>query len=140
MTEARRPAHLAVLLGASAGIYAVSLAGITALQSSADQALIDDRAPLDSVTVSLSGGHDALEADLDRVTRAYSEAAAGYDRLAPRLDEMETALDAYAGSVSEVSGAAKALPGRVSLPTVTRTVTVRAKAPATSATTGASGG
>ena len=139
MTDARRPAHLAVLLGASAGIYAVSLAGVTALQSATDQAVIDDRAPLGAATTSLSGGHDALESDLDRAARAYDDAAAGYDRLGPRLDAMETSLDALAGSVSKVSGAARALPGHVALPPVTRTVTTKA-APVTHATTGASGG
>jgi hypothetical protein len=140
MTDARRPTHLAVLLGASAGIYAVSLAGVTALQSATDQARIDARAPIDSATLSLSGGHDAIETELDRADRAYAEAAARYDRLGPRLDGLGTSLDALAGTVSQVSGAAKALPGRVSLPKVTRTVTTRVAAPATHATTGASGG
>jgi hypothetical protein len=138
MTDARRPAHLAVLLGASAGIYAVSLAGVTALQSATDQAVIDERAPLGAATTSLSDGHDALEGDLERAARAYGDAAAGYDRLGPRLDAMETSLDALAGTVSQVSGAAKALPGHVTLPVVTRTVTTAA-APVTHATTGASG-
>jgi hypothetical protein len=139
MTDARRPTHLAVLLGASAGIYAASLAGVTALQSSADRAIIDARAPLDAATVSLTGGHDALESDLDRADRAYGDAAARYDRLAPRLDGLETSLDTLAGTVTQVSGAAKALPGRVTLPKVTRTVQTKA-APVTHATTGASGG
>lgn len=139
MTDARRPIHLVVLLGATAGIYAVSLAGVTALQSAADRALIDDGAPLDATTSSLSAGHDAFENDLARAARAYGDAAAGYDRLAPRLDELEISLDTLAGTVAKVSGAAKALPARVALPTVTRTVTTRT-APATHATTGASGG
>ena len=139
MTDARRPAHLVVLLGASAGMYAVSLAGVTALQAATDRAVIDDRAPLDAATTSLAGGHDALESDLDRATRAYGDAAAGYDRLGPRLDAMEESLDALAGSVSQVSGAALALPAHVALPKVTRTVTTRS-APVTHATTGASGG
>lgn len=140
MTDARRPTHLAVLLGASAGIYAVSLAGVTALQSSADQALIVARTPVDSATVSVTVGHDALESVLSRADQAYTEAAGRYDRLAPRLDGLETSLDALAGNVAKVSGAAKSLPGRVALPTVTRTVTTRVAAPATHATTGASGG
>ena len=93
MTDARRPIHLVVLLGATAGIYAVSLAGVTALQSAADRALIDDGAPLDATTSSLSAGHDAFENDLARAARAYGDAAAGYDRLAPRLDELEISLD-----------------------------------------------
>jgi hypothetical protein len=139
MTDARRPAHLAVLLGASAGIYAVSLAGVTALQSATDQALIDERAPLGAATSTLAGGHDAVETDLERAARAYGDAAAGYDRLGPRLDAMESSLDALAGTVSQVSGAAQALPGRVALPVVTRTVTTKV-APVTHATTGASGG
>jgi len=139
MTDARRPTHLAVLLGASAGMYAVSLAGVTALQASADQAVIEDRAPLDTAATSLSGGHDTLESDIDRAARAYADAAARYDRLAPRLDEIETSLDGLAATVSQLSGAARALPGRVTLPRVTRTVQTKA-APATHATTGASGG
>jgi hypothetical protein len=139
MTDARRPTHLAVLLGASAGIYAASLAGVTALQSSAFQTVIDDRAPLDAATISLKGGHDALETDLDRADEAYGDAAARYDRLAPRLDGLETSLDMLAGTVSQVSGAAKALPGRVALPKVTAAVPAKA-APPTHGTTGASGG
>jgi ABC-type phosphonate transport system ATPase subunit len=139
MTDARRPVHLVVLLGATAGIYAVSLAGVTALQSAADRAHIDDGAPLDATTSSLSAGQDAFERDLASAARAYGDAAAGYDRLAPRLDELEISLDTLAGTVAKVSGAAKALPARVALPTVTHTMTTRA-APATHATTGASGG
>jgi len=138
MTEPRRPVHLAVLLGASAGIYAVSLAGVAALQSTTDRALIDERAPLDAATTALSGGHDAVETDLEGAVRAYGDAAAGYDGLGPRLDEMETSLDALAGTVSRVTGAARTLPGHVTLPVVPRTVTTRA-APASHATTGASG-
>jgi hypothetical protein len=140
MTDARRPTHLAVLLGASAGVYAVTLAGVTVLQSATDQALIDARTPVDSATISLSGGHDTLESELDLADRALGEAAERYDRLAPRLDGLETSLDTLAGTVSQVGGAARALPGRVSLPKVTRTVTTRVAAPATHATTGASGG
>lgn len=148
MTDPRRPVHLVALLGASAGIYAVSLAGVTFLQSSADQALTDARAPLGSATSVLTSGHDSLETDLARAERAYGDAAAGYDLLTPRLDGMETSLDALAGSVSNVTGAAQALPAHVALPKVVRSVStstasttrVKAKAPATHAKSGASGG
>ena len=138
MTDARRPAHLVVLLGASAGIYAVSLAGVAALQSATDRAVMEERAPLGAATSTLAGGHDAVETDLERAARGYGDAIASYDRLGPRLDAMETSLDALAGTVSQVSGAARALPGHVALPVVTRTVTTRA-APVIHATTGASG-
>lgn len=147
MTEARRPVHLAVLLGASAGLYAVSLAGVVMLQSSTDRAVMDDRAPFDLAASALATGHDALDAAVTGADRAYGDAAARYDRLAPRLDAMESSLDSLAGSVAHVSGAAKALPGRIALPKVTRAIstststsTARAKAPVTHARTGASGG
>jgi hypothetical protein len=153
VVDLRRPPHLVVLLGASAGIYAASLAGVTFLQSSADRALIEDRAPLDAATGSISSDHDSLESDLTRAARAYEDALARYDLLGSRLDGMETSLDTLAGSVSDVSGAAQALPGRVSLPRVTRAssgsgggstsgskAAPRAAAPATNASTGASGG
>lgn len=144
MAEKRRPVHLAVLLGASAGIYAVSLAGATALQSSADLALMRDRAPFDSATSSLADGHDALETDIARAAQAYGDVAGSYDRLTPRLAATESSLDKLDASVAKVSGAARALPGRVALPAraalpqVSRSVSSR-RAPATSATTGASG-
>ena len=138
MTDGRRPTHLAVLIGASAGFYAVSLAAVTALQSAADRAVIDDRRPLGEATRSLAGGHDVLETDLARAVRAYDDAAARYDALATRLDDVESSLDTLATKVSAVSGAARSLPGHVALPTVTRTVSSKA-APVTHATTGASG-
>ena len=140
MTDARRPAHLAVLVGASAGIYAASLAGITALQSATDQATIENRRPLGVAADALSGGHNILEADLTRAARAYGDAASRYDAVAARLAELETSLDSLAGSVTQVTGAAKSLPNRVSLPPVTRSVVTTRSAPVTHATTGASGG
>jgi hypothetical protein len=153
MADPRRPLHLVVLLGASAGLYATSLAGVTFLQSATDRALIDDRAPLDAATGSISSDHDSLESDLARAARAYDAALARYDLLGTQLDGMESSLDNLAGTVSDVSGAAKALPGRVTLPRVTRSSsgssgstatssksTSKAAAPATNANTGASGG
>jgi hypothetical protein len=139
MTDVRRPVHLAVLLGVSAGMYAVTLAGVAYLQSRADQALIDERAPLASATTRIAGGHDSLETGLTLAGRAYGDAASRYDRLAPDLARMETALDALAGSVSTISGAAQALPGHVTLPPVSRSVSSGVAAPATHAKTGASG-
>ncbi|MEA2610440.1 MAG: hypothetical protein QOG32_166 [Chloroflexota bacterium] len=148
----RRPLHLFVLAGASAGIYSVSLAGVTFLQSSVDRALIAERAPFDQATTSLVNSHDALDTDITKADQAYADAAARYDLLTPQLAGMETSLDALAGSVSTVSGAAKALPAHAPLPKVTRSVstsstggstaTARAKAPApvSHAKTGPSGG
>jgi hypothetical protein len=139
MTESRLPIHLAILLGVSAGMYAGSLAVVTALQSATDQSVTDARAPLQKTIQLVVEGHDALDADLARASRAYGDAAALYDRLAPDLSALETSLEGLAKSTSKVSGAARALPGHVAWPAVTRTVVVTSR-PATQATTRASGG
>ena len=60
MTESRRPIHLAVLVGVSAGAYAISLAGVTALQSTTDARIAAERAPADHAVDVMAVGHDRL--------------------------------------------------------------------------------
>ena len=139
MTERRLPTHIAVLIGASTAAYAISLAGMTALQSSADQAVIEVQAPTDEAAARLRIEHDRLQAEIDRSVAIYTASAARFEAVAAGLDGLDSSLEAYAGRMERVTGAARALPGRVNLPTVSRTTTTRAK-PATSASTGASGG
>jgi hypothetical protein len=141
MTDTRRPVHLAVLVGVSAGAYAVSLAGVTALQSATDARIAAERAPAKHAVDVMASGSDELEASLDAATHAYTVAAGRYARLAPKLTDMETSLDELGKHVEQVTGAAKSLPGRVkvSLPRVstsTRTVT---RTKVVHSTTGASG-
>jgi len=140
MTEPRRPLHLAVLAGISASAYAISLAGVTALQAATDADLAADRAPAARAADLMASGHDDIETTLDDATRAYTAAAARYSQLVPQLEQMEGQLDQLAKRTGTVSGAANALPGRVSLPTIsssTRTVT---RTRVVHTTTGASGG
>ncbi len=139
VADRRLPAHVAVLIGASTAAYAVSLAGMAALQSSADQALIEERAPTDATAARLKTEHDRLQAEIDRSIAVYSASATRFEAVAVGLDSLDRSLKAYAGRMERVTGAARALPGRVSLPAVSRTTTSRPK-PATSASTGASGG
>lgn len=141
MTDPRRPLHLAVMFGASTAIYAISMAGVASIQSKADQTLTARQAPADDAATRLRDGHDALDARLARAAAAYARAAAGYDALVTTLDTTETALGDYAGRVAAVSGAAKSLPSRVSMPSVSTKVVVKTTSrPKTSASTGASGG
>ena len=141
MTETRRPLHLAVLIGASTAIYAVSMAGVTALQASDDRGLIERQSPAEAAAARLRDGHDRLESTIDGISDAYDRAAGGYDLLTPKLTETETSLSELADRVGSITGAARALPGQVTLPPVTRTVvrTQVVSRPATRATTGASG-
>jgi hypothetical protein len=139
MTDVRRPLHLVVMVGASTALYAISLAGVTAIQSNADRALIVRQSPAENATTRVGKVNDRLETSLARAADAYTDAAARYDALAPRLESMETSLEQLAGRVQAVSGAARALPGRVSLPTVHRSAPAALARPRTSANTGASG-
>lgn len=141
MTERRRPVHLAVLVGVSASAYAASLAGVTALQSSMDARIAADRAPAGHAADLLATGHDQLETSLDEASRAYTQAAGRYAALGTRLIDMETSLDDLGKRVAKVTGAADALPGHVSLPTIRTTTSTRVvtRTKVVHATTGASG-
>lgn len=141
MTDARRPLHLAVLLGASTALYAGSMAGVALLQSNADRALTERQAPAKDAVARLHDGHDRLEAAIGRATDAYDHAASRYDTIAPKVSDTEAALADLAATVQTIGGAARALPAHVNLPPVSRMV-VRATSskPRTSASTGASGG
>ena len=140
VADRRFPAHVAILVGASTAIYAISLAGVTALQSNTDQALILARTPGVEAVARIGDGHDRVQVEIARSTGAYADSAARFDDLAAGLSTLDATLDSYAGRTAVVSGAARALPARVSLPTVSRTVTSTSAKPRVKAATGASGG
>jgi hypothetical protein len=138
-TDRRLPLHLAVLVGASTAAYAISLAGVTALQSAADGAVVQARTPARDAAARLTDGHDRLQAELDAAARAYATSAARYDALSAEVTTLDATLEGYADAAARVSGAARALPGRVNLPSVSRTSTGTTTKPRVSGTTGASG-
>lgn len=139
MTETRRPVHLAVLVGVSASAYAISLAGVAALQSATDARVAADRAPAGQAADALATGHDELERSLDEASRAYVLSSGRYARVGTGLVDMEASLDALGTRVEKVSGAANALPGRVSLPAISTSTRVITRTRVVHATTGASG-
>lgn len=139
MTERRRPLHVGVFLGLSAGAYALSLAGVTALQAQTEAATTADRSPAAEALAGLAAQHDSLEADAMRAGFAYERATGAYDRVGQALADVETQLGQLATIVQAVDGAARALPNRVALPAVSRTVT-RSRPATVHATTAASGG
>jgi hypothetical protein len=140
MTEGRRrPLHLVVLFGASAGAYAVSLAGVTAQQSQADAVVIAQRAPVAAAIDQAAAAHRALEGDLTTATRRYRDLAAGYARVVGELEGMERATDAVVVRAARVADAAGSMPTRVALPAVPAAPRAAVPAPVTHATTGGSG-
>jgi hypothetical protein len=133
------PARAGMLLGASAAVYAVTLAGISVLQAQDDSAVAARRQPFLDAIAERRAANDALEASLvqaDATVRAlggfYAQAGDGVAAYEARLDEL-------AALVAEVQGSAASLPTRISLPKVTVSTSVGTRAPATSTRTGASG-
>jgi len=141
--SARRPLHVAVMTGAAAGIYAASLAGVTALQASADAGLAAERQPVAAAIAEQRALHDSLDTALAQAADGYAEAAAAYAAILETLGAHEADLAALRAAVAAVEGSAAGLgtPARPALPTVRSSVGVApAPRPATNATSGASGG
>lgn len=141
MIDRRVPTHLAILIGVSAGAYAVSLAGITALQSSADARLTAQRLPSQQAAEQAARDHDALERAVAAAADRYAGLADRYEQAGTSIGSVELALDGLATRAASLTeSAAKLRVAPFSLPRVARSVTQTVSAPKTHATTKASGG
>jgi hypothetical protein len=135
----RRPVHLAIFVGLSAGAYAVSLAGVTALQAASVQAVSDGYAPTSDAIDLLKTHHDQLEARLQAATAAYNTAAGGYGDVSDSLKAYEEQLQALAKQVTKTKGSAVWVPpAGGGLPSVGRVSATTSK-PVSHAKTCASG-
>ncbi len=137
--ETRRPLHVGVLLGLSAGAYAVALAGVTGLQSATDQATIAAREPAVAAVEAAAAEHDRLEALLADARAALASASGDYEAQVARVADLQARLETLAAAVGALEGATLALPTRLALPSAPR-VPAAVSRPATQASTGASGG
>lgn len=135
-TATRSPA-----VGMTAGLYAVSLAGVTVLQSATDTQLAADRAPAAGAVAQLKSTHDAMEGSLDRLAGAYTKAADGYQAITDGIAWYEQALAALEQQVKAAAGSAAALsvPSLARLPAVSSSAAVVSSRPAVNACTTASG-
>lgn len=138
MVDRRLPAHIAVLLGASVGAYAVSLACVTALQANWDASVRADRAPARRAADAISADHDALETTVEAAARRYVTLIERYSRIGGSMTGMQESLGVLAERAATLSETAASLPTRVSLPAV-RSAPARVAPPRTQATTRASG-
>jgi len=105
----RRPVHVVVAVGMTAGLYAISLAGVAMLQSASDVQLAADRAPALGAVAGLKSAHDAMEASLGTLSDAYAHAADGYKGIAKGVVGHEKALAALGQQVQAAAGSAAAL-------------------------------
>lgn len=136
--ELRLPPHIGVFLGASTAAYAVSLAGVTVLQARSEAALVADRAPVVAGIDAVAARNELLTAALSAAGVDYQAATDAYVANGGRLADLEQALATLASKVAQIDGVSRSLPTSINLPKVVRRVTT-SSAPATSATTGASG-
>jgi hypothetical protein len=141
------PARAGLLIGASAAVYAVSLAGVATLQADTDAQLAAARAPYVDEVAGLRSANDELEQLLLEADAEARALAADYGAVGVMVTDYQTRLDALAGLVAEVEGSAAALPARIKLPSVSTRGAIAGSsrssggsAPKTSGTSGASGG
>jgi hypothetical protein len=134
----RVPAHVVVMLSAATAGYAATLACVAGLQAADEAALAAARAPAAEKVAALSAAHDRLAADLEASRMAYGTVAGAYDRATATLESVDRVLADLASAVAKIDGVSRSLPTSVRIP-VPRTV-VQVRAPATHATTRASGG
>lgn len=141
------PARAGMLLGGSAAVYAVTLAGIAAMQASGDAQLAARRQPWVDQVAEVRAANDALEQALLQADGDARWLASQYDSVGADVAAYQARLDGLAALVAKVEGSAAALPTRIALPTVTMrgAVTTRSSsggssAPATTSTSGGSGG
>ena len=107
------PARAGMLIGASAAVYALALAGISGLQAEADAAVAAARAPFQDVLAQTRAANDELEA---RVLKADAEVRAltgTYGKVGTNIEAYQARLDSLAALVAEVQGSAAALPTRI---------------------------
>lgn len=141
MTDRRIPTHLAVLVGVSAGAYAISLAGVTSLQSAADVRLTAERQPSHRAAEQVARDVDALERAAAAAAGRYADLADRYAQVGIDIGDTEAALDSLATRAASLTESAATL--RVTeftLPRVAPSVTRSTSTPRTHATTAASGG
>ena len=142
------PARAGMLVGASAAVYALALAGISGLQAEADAAVAAARAPYQDVLAQTRAANDELEARVLKADAEVRALAGTYGKVGANIEAYQARLDSLAALVAEVQGSAAALPTRIKLPTVTMRGAVAGSSrsgggsttPRTTAKTGASGG
>ena len=138
----KAPLHVPMALGVTAGLYAVSLAGIAGLQAQADGAAAARQQPFVDAVAAVSDGRAGLEHDLRATVDALNTASSAYDTAVSGTASLEASIAALSKEVTAATGAAAYVPRAQSvarLPSAPRTVTVVVTVPATQATTGASG-
>ena len=136
------PVRAGLLIGVSAAVYAVTLAGVAALQSGTDAETAAGRQPLIAALADRRQANDGLEAELASLNARLSSLGTAYDTTGQLVSAYESRLDSLATLVAEVRGSARSgaagsnartvtLNGTSSTATTAATSTTSAAAPVT---------
>jgi hypothetical protein len=135
-----------MLIGASAAIYAVSLATVSGLQYQSQADLAAQHQPMLETIVQAKAANDALEATIQAADARARALANDYTAAGGDVTAYQARLDQLAALVAKVQGSAAALSTSIRLPTVTMHGAIGGgyvgsggSAPATGGTTAASG-
>jgi hypothetical protein len=135
---AQRPViHLPIGAALCTGLYAASLALVAGQQSQHDGLLTSQRTPMVDAVARAAAERLAAEEAVLRASLMLQRASGGYAGAAALSADMDRLLAILAGQVADASGAAARLP--TSLPLPAAPAGVSRVAPATVATTTASG-
>lgn len=129
--------HLPVYAAACTGLYAGSLALVTALQAQHNAAVTLDQMPLVNAVSSAESARLRTEAALRAASGALGDASDRYAQASGLSAQVDAAMAAFAKQVASVTGSAANLPKSGRLPSAPGAVSP--VAPVTQATTGASG-
>ncbi|MEO8229472.1 MAG: hypothetical protein ABI628_06890 [Chloroflexota bacterium] len=118
--EARRPYHLGVAIGLSAGVYASSLAVVSILQIEQDGQIAADRRPVGDAISMLGVHNDAMESDLQAARSVFDEASVRYGSVVSDIGELHVAVKQLGKTIVRLEGTSTdfRLPSIVSLPSV----------------------
>lgn len=120
MAETRRPLHLAVVFGLSATAYAISLAGVTALQSIQEASLTANVAPAADAIAQMKATNDRLTSQIANAGTAYNKAVTTYQKVAKSIVSLEGGVSRLAASVARIESTSLVVPSPGSVPVVAR--------------------
>jgi hypothetical protein len=130
-----------MLIGVSATVYAVALAGVAGLQFQTETATAQAAAPMIAAVERTRAANDALEATLLAADARARALEAEYAGVGTDAADYQRRLDELASLVADVKGSAATLPTTISLPSVKSrgAIAGSSRAPSTAAVTSASG-
>lgn len=110
MADTRKPLHIVATIGLSAGVYAVSLAGVTTLESLHETSLAASRAPAAEAAAAMKASNDQVAKKLAAAGAALNKAATQYQKVATNLVVLEGGMSRLAANVSGIENTPLAMP------------------------------